>query len=242
MKAQLLEKYHYIGHVPGPCAYLPERFSNLLFLEGTGVGLKYRTLIDYGYRRHGMLLYRPDCGLCKDCQIVRVPAAEFQMSSSQRRIKKKGDRIFSVSIQPVSYTPEKSGLYHRYLKFQHTEKPSFDPVEEELSYREFFVDSCLGSSTMEIQLHAEGKLAGVGILDRLDGALSSVYFYFNPDYAKYSPGTYSILAEIELCRAWNLNYYYPGYFIAGCRTMNYKTNFRPCELMNLRERAWRLLT
>jgi len=105
-------------------------------------------------------------------------------------------------------------------------------------YNEFLVESCLGGNTFELQILDGGTLIGVGILDRIKDAVSSVYFYFDPGYAHYSPGTYSALREIELAKELGALYYYLGFYIRDCGSMSYKTRFRPCEHKAPAETAW----
>jgi arginine-tRNA-protein transferase len=72
-------------------------------------------------------------------------------------------------------------------------------------------------------------LVGVAINDRGDDALSAVYCYYDPDYAKLSLGAYSILKAIDVCRTWGLRYLYLGLYIAACNPMRYKATYFPHE-------------
>jgi arginine-tRNA-protein transferase len=40
-----------------------------------------------------------------------------------------------------------------------------------------------------------------------------------------------VLQEIEFCRAHGLPYLYLGYWVAGCASMAYKSQYRPHELL-----------
>ena len=44
------------------------------------------------------------------------------------------------------------------------------------------------------------KLVAVGVLDVLPSGVSSVYFFYDPDYKHLSLGKFSALKEIEFCR------------------------------------------
>ena len=81
----LIEEQLYVARVNGPCAYLPQRDSSLIFIDGHEVGSFYRLLLDIGYRRHGAYLYRPDCKSCQECRVLRIPIRYFcsQSQSAQ---------------------------------------------------------------------------------------------------------------------------------------------------------------
>ncbi|MCR9144752.1 MAG: GNAT family N-acetyltransferase [bacterium] len=272
LSIESLEGQLYLGHINSPCSYLPGRDSSLMFLDGRGIGQLYRLMLDRGYRRHGNHLYRPDCGACSECQVLRIPTEDFAPTRSQRRVFKRGQSAFRYEVGPTEYTPEKLALYERYLAHQHARPPvapqqqSDDPSAHadaasagsepesdakasanangegslsENSYREFFVDSFLGAGTSELRLYVDDRLAGVAILDRAGDALSAVYFYFEPDFARLSPGTYAILLELELAREWGLKWFYPGYFIRDCPAMSYKQNFGPHEIRVPGESVWK---
>ena len=75
-------------------------------------------------------------------------------------------------------------------------------------------------------------------MDRLEHALSTVYFYFEPDAAEYSLGTWSALFELELAAKWGLDHYYLGYYISACDAMNYKARFQPAEIKQPDSPIW----
>ena len=79
---------------------------------------------------------------------------------------------------------------------------------------------------------AEGTLLAVSVVDISREALSSVYHYFDPQAGKRSLGVYSVLAEVEWCQQTQRPYYYLGYWIEGCKTMEYKAQYRPHELLS----------
>lgn len=222
-----LESVIHLGDVTDPCPYLPGREATLRFGNGRLVGGHYQQLLDWGYRRNGNYVYRPVCRSCRECWVLRVPVRTFRMTRSQRRVWKQGLEKFEVTWGSCRYTKEKAAMYERYLAHQHGSDEG--PVDE-TRYSAFLVDSCLRHETLEVQYRVEGRLAGIGIIDKLERALSTVYFYFDPDFARLSPGTWSALYEIHLAQKWGLAHYYLGYFIPGCQSMNYKARFQPCEI------------
>ena len=230
---ELLEEQLYLGHVKTSCAYLPGKEASFLFLEGQSVGSMYRMLLDKGYRRHGRNLYRPDCLSCHECSIIRLSVEAFQASNSQRRVWRKGQGIFRHECGQPQFSLERLKLYQTYLQSQHPSTSSSEALPTQMEYSQFLVDSFLGEGTIEMCLFAENRLVGLGILDCVGNALSAVYFMYHPDYRRYSLGKYAILLNIELARQWELSYYYPGYYIKDCTTMNYKAQFRPHEIKKI---------
>jgi len=82
----------------------------------------------------------------------------------------------------------------------------------------------------------DGKIIAVGVVDILPRCLSSKYFYYDPDYAFLTMGTYSALREIaytqELSKTRpSLHYYYMGYYLQECPKMRYKGKFHPSDLL-----------
>ena len=225
----------YLGHGRCPCPYLPGLEMRLLYLDGIWVEHIYGPLLDAGFRRSGTQVYRPDCRGCDACKVIRVPVDAFRKTKEQRRIWNRGVTTFHVRVAPAEYADEKLALQRRYLAYQHAQENHELPDED--AYRKFLVDTCLGDRTREIQLWRDGQLVGLGVFDELPHALSTVNFFFDPSIARWSPGTFSALAEIELARQWGKSYYYLGYYIAGCRTMDYKARFRPNEIKDC-DAAW----
>lgn len=76
-----------------------------------------------------------------------------------------------------------------------------------------------------------GALIGVGVIDVLPSGVSSVYFFYDPDYSQLSLGKLSALKEIEYCRKRGLEYYYLGFYIHDSPKMKYKGEYQPAELL-----------
>lgn len=223
-----------LGHHTDACPYLPDKVATLHFVAGRAAASHYHPLMDAGFRRSGRHFYRPQCGQCSACKVLRVPIAEFRPSKSQRNIYRKGLKRFEVSIDRPSFSPEKARVYAAYLAFQHHS----DQVVDQAHYETFFVETVPPIETLELQFRDAGQLAGVGTLDWIDGVLSTVYFYFDPQFARHSLGTFSALYEIELARCLGCTHYYLGYYISACAAMAYKARFRPCEWKDPDAAAW----
>lgn len=208
-----------------PCPYLPGRTArNRVFTADEVPAEIYHALMDRGFRRSGRLFYQPNCEGCRECRAIRVIAAEFRPSKSQRRIQRINHDIRVRRGRPV-LTQQKWRLYQRYLGARH-DGAMCDDYE---SLQQFLYTSPV--DTVEFRYYLQDALVGVSIADCSAQALSSVYMYFDPDCSRRSLGMFSVLWEIEHCRRQGLPYYYLGFYIKDCRTMTYKSRFAPHQLL-----------
>jgi arginine-tRNA-protein transferase len=98
------------------------------------------------------------------------------------------------------------------------------------AFEEFLYDS--PTQTIEFSYrNPQGKLVAAGICDVCAASLSSVYFYFDPEEAWRGLGTYGAMQEIAFAQRASIAYYYLGYWVNGCGAMEYKSSFRPFELL-----------
>lgn len=207
------------------CPYLAGRVASneVVLSPEVDTGL-YQDLMDAGFRRTGLMFYRPNCPTCRACLPIRVVADKFVPSRSQRRVQRRNTDITMETGLP-SCDDEHYELYLRYQQAKHARPGA--------GSREDFEQSLCESSihTMEMSYRLDGCLIGVGIVDVCPRSLSSVYFYYDPAHARRSLGTWSGMCEIEECRRRGLPHWYAGYHIEGCAKMEYKSRFRPYELM-----------
>jgi arginyl-tRNA---protein transferase len=86
----------------------------------------------------------------------------------------------------------------------------------------------------------DGKLVAVGVLDLLPYVVSSVYLFYDPDYAHFDWGKLSAIREIALTREEDYDYYYMGFYIHSCAKMRYKANFMPSYLLDPETYDWNI--
>ena len=220
---------------PQPCAYLPGRETTVRALLAERIDPAiFDGFLDANFRRSGTLIYQPVCVGCRQCRSIRVPVDRFAPTRSQRRAVARNADL-TVTMHAPEPSAEKFALYARYVAVWHERS---EPAEFE-----DFVRFLYASPTQSVEFtyrDAAGRLLGVGICDRSADVLSSVYFYFDPDAADRSLGTFSALREIEFARSAGIRHYHLGYWVADCPAMRYKANFRPAEVLHP-DGAWRRL-
>ena len=212
---------------PMACPYLPGRTARLPMRLPTRWLRpdEFDARLHVGDRRQGVLLYRTTCAECEACQPIRIDVVAFAPGRTQRRTFARGAEVIAVEIGPPEFSAERLALYNRHK--QGRGLATDDTPMDEQGYRSFLVDTCC--DTFEIRYRVADQLIGVAIVDRARTSLSAVYTFYDPSFEPLSPGVFSILTQIELCRRWGLRYLYLGFYIEECPSMAYKRRFLPHE-------------
>jgi arginyl-tRNA--protein-N-Asp/Glu arginylyltransferase len=211
-----------------PCPYLPGRRAELrAFVTQSLPTELYHEFMNAAFRRAGELFYQPICRGCRACVPIRVLVADFRPSKSQRRCRRRNADL-SCQIGPPTPTDQKFELYRRYLKARH---PGPMASDSRAGFEQFLYNSPVQSVEL-CHRDRRGRLLAVGICDICSRSLSSVYFYFDPAESRRGLGTLGALVEIDLAASLGIEHYYLGYWIAGCRSMEYKSSFRPCQFLH----------
>lgn len=156
---------------------------------------------------------------------------------------------FRTRFEPAKFSQEKFALYKKYQVAVHNDDPDevsqgqfksflcdtpFDAeVEGDDEQWEFLNNwkglygtrKCRRLGPTHECYYLDDKLIAISVLDFLPCGLSSVYFIWDPDYARLSLGTLLALREILMCKLLGLGDYYLGYYINDCPKMNYKGQF-----------------
>lgn len=212
------------------CSYLPNRNSRMIYRIALSLtGARYEQLLSRGWRRFGRTLFRPQCEGCVECRSLRLDIAGFTPTKSQRRTRKR-NALIDLTVGPVTVTDEHVALYNAYHRDMHVRRhwPMSEITAED--YHESFVDGSFPFAR-EFQYRLHGKLVGLGIVDMTGNVMSSIYFIHDPSIRKLSPGTMSILHEVEEGRRTGHSLLYMGYYVRDCGSMNYKNRFVPHQLL-----------
>ncbi len=214
---------------PGSCGYLPAQTWSLEYeVVGQLSVAEYAERLEQGWRRFGYSLFRPACPTCRACRPIRVPVESFKPNRSQRRAWKANHADVRITIGEPGASREKLDLYDKFHRAQAERVgwPGHD-FEETREYVESFVENPFPSQEWTYRMG--DRLVGVGYVDRLPAALSAIYFYHDPDERNRSLGTFNVLAILEAARLWQLPHVYLGFYVAGCRSLEYKGLFQPNE-------------
>jgi arginine-tRNA-protein transferase len=215
---------------PHRCTYLPDQKAALEYRVFDELdAADFQRLLERGWRRFGNYCFRPACAACGECRSIRVDAANFRPSKSQRRTLARNGHI-RVKWRRVQATQDHVDLLNAWQADMSRRKgwqPMFMTLDE---YEQSYIGPPC-SFGYEGAYYDGEQLVGVGLVDWLPGGLSSIYFYHDPAWRPLAPGVFSVLQEIEFCRAHGLPHLYLGYWVAGCASMAYKSQYRPHELL-----------
>ena len=223
---------------PSTCSYLPDETSSLTYeIVARMTADEYQARLLSGWRRFGFSLFKPVCPACTKCLSLRVPVATFQPDRSQRRCLAANASAVRLVVGAPAVTDEKLDLYDRFHEYQseHVGWNYYGPKDVS-GYVESFVDNPF--ETQEWRYYLGEKLVGVGYVDRVPAGLSAIYYFHDPDERHRSLGTFNVLSTIRQAAEWRLPHVYLGYFVEGCRSLEYKARFRPNEVLTP-EGEWR---
>src|SRR5262245_17955279 len=216
---------------PHRCSYLLEQVASLEYEVVARISpAEYQERMRQGWRRFGFSLFHPQCRSCRQCRSLRVVVERFHADRSQRRALKANLDI-SVTVGQPKVNRTKLDLYDRYHAFQAEHIGWAEhPPKDRADYVESFVANPF--PTEEWCYYVGARLIGVGFVDVLPEGLSAIYFYYDPEERGRSLGTFNVLRIIEAAAERRLPHVYLGYFVAGCRSLEYKARFRPNETLD----------
>ncbi len=186
---------------------------------------KCSSLIHKGWRRFGKMFFRPVCSDCDKCESIKIDVNNYNFSKSERRVIKKCSD-FNIVIQSPNLSIEHLELFKNYHNYMHIKRDWKNQNVTADSYYSSFVQ---GHSDFgyEVLYFDDERLIAVDLIDILEDGISSIYFYYDPDYQKYSLGKYSIYKQIEFAKKLNLKWIYLGYYVRECQSLAYKSQYKP---------------
>lgn len=227
--ARLLQ---YAVEAPRLCSYLPGLAASLEHRIQLDVSpAETDSLLEHGWRHFGPDWFRPACEGCQLCVPTRVLAAEFAPSRSQRRVLRHCSGLRAVVGRP-RVDPARLDLYHAWHA-DREEAREWSPGE--LDAEDYALQFAFPSpAAREVAYHdaaAGGRLVAVGLCDETPRAWSAIYCFYDPAYARLSPGIGNVLFLIQLARAQGKPFVHLGYRVTACPSLRYKAAFHPQEVL-----------
>jgi arginine-tRNA-protein transferase len=217
------------------CAYLQglEQTTHYKIIESCTTE-QCEALIERGWRRFGNMFFRPICSGCTACESIKIDVKNFRFSKSARRIIRKNSGL-AIRIQRPTITHEHLDLFRRYHDYMEERKGWENQPVNARNYYMSFVHG-YNDFGYEVLYFDHDKLIAVDLIDLLPDGISSIYFYYDPDYASCSLGKYSLYRQIMLAQKRSLSWIYLGYYVEACPSLSYKKEYRPFHMLRSRPR------
>ena len=213
------------------CAYIPDNKVRMKYKYVPKATTAYCTaVIHRGWRRFGKYYFHPICESCNECKSLRIEVDAFKASRSQRKALKRNVNT-RIIVQKPTMTSMHIALYDKYHRFK-SDKDGWK--QQSISTKEYYENFVEGAHDFgkEVLYIVDDKLVGVDLIDVLEDGISSIYFFYDPDYSDLSLGTFSLIYQIKLAKILELKWIYLGYWVEGCKAFAYKPNFKPQQILD----------
>ena len=160
---------------------------------------------------------------------IRINLSEHEHSKRFRKLLNRNGRLFRHEIRKATITREKEELFHQHQRrFR-----SFlsNSLEEFLVLTSRF-------DTYEMAIFDNDRLVAISYYDQGHNSLMSLLGLFDPGYATYSLGIYTMLLEMEYGKSSQRQWYYPGYVHERPSIYDYKLRLGKSEIYDWRTKRW----
>lgn len=208
------------------CAYLSDAEQTTHYKVISECSCEYCDhLVQHGWRRFGEMFFRPVCPGCSACESVKIDTAAYRFSRSERRVLRKNEDLRVVMRRP-GMTQKHLELFVAYHHHMHLRRGW---EEQSVTPRNYYASFVHGYNDFGFEmLYFDGdRLIGIDLIDILPTGISSIYFYYDPEYADRSLGKYSLLRQIAMAKERGLPWIYLGYYVQGCQSLEYKRGYSP---------------
>ena len=220
--------------IPAPCPYLDGQQERKVFTQLDP--LSGPQLNDYlthsGFRRSQNVLYRPACETCSACKSLRVKVHDYKPGKSAKRTLSRNSDLTREICDPYA-TREQFDLLQTYL---HTRHSGGGMTDMDFARYETMVEECASRTLIVEYRDKDNRLIACCLGDELSDGLSMVYSFFDPDQSRRTLGKFMILDFLQICKSVDMPWLYLGYWVKGSRKMEYKSSFRPAELLT--DKGW----
>ena len=206
------------------CPYLPERkFTAENFITHSLDADEIDRLLEAGFRHFGSYYFRPVCDNCGCCVPLRVDVRHHGDSRAERRTMRANRDLVTVFSDPAPSLRAFS-LYR-----MHQQRFECSPSATYEQFVSSFFSPTFGNT--QLSVFSDGLLVSVLHLDVTGTSVSAVYCYYDTGLSRRSLGTYTILTGLHFAAQLRVSRYYLGYVVRGNRHMEYKSRFKPNEIL-----------
>jgi len=163
---------------------------------------------------------------------VRLPLKNYKFKKNLKKLWNK-NKGFETVCRPILLNEEKENLYsyfeNKYIKEvpPTLKKYLFDGKDNNIY------------NTYEVAVYNDNKeLIAASFFDLGEKCMASILGIYNPNYQKYSPGIYTMLAEIQFGIDNGFEYYFPGYITPGYSKFDYKLRIGNLEYYEPLKDSW----
>ena len=142
---------------------------------------EYADLLARGYRRFGWQVFRPACPNCTKCRSIRIPVQQFSPSGSERRVLRRNAHI-RAELHPLFVSREHSRCTTPGTASCTSIAIGRCSRSRSTAYRAEFLSGASDSGRQWLYFN-EDRLVGVALMDEVPGAVSLVYFFYDPAMA-----------------------------------------------------------
>lgn len=187
-------------------------------------------ILGYSILRHNAIFYENDVALTIP---VRIRLAGFSFSKSQRKLLKTGKTQFRIIVQEIKVTEEKNQIFLRHCS-RFRSGNNYTTLETFITHQSAQVPV----PGFEIEVYDGERLVACSYFHLGDRGFCGTYCFFEPEYARYSPGNLTMLLELEIAQKIGKEYYYSGYVHHTPSQFDYKLNFNNLEEMDWKTGLW----
>ncbi len=192
--------------------------------------------LDRGWFRMEQMIFT--CSfLCFDDHLysaiwIRLDLNGYQFKKRLRKLMRKNAERFRVEIKRAVLDQEKEHLYQLHKqRFTGYIAPSLQNSLMGECERNIY-------ETWETCIYDGDKLVGASFFDVGKESVASIMGLFNPDYAQFSLGFYTMLLEIQYSLQNNKQFFYPGYVVPGYDRFDYKLKIGGVDYYNNKTNSW----
>ena len=164
---------------------------------------------------------------------LRIDLAAFSHSKSQRRVLTR-NRDLRWEIIPARADADVRDMFER-----HKTRFASNPPAHIIDYLHAGSTATRPCECLEFRALLDDRLVAASFLAVGETSVSSIYGVFDPEFSRRSPGTLTMLKEIEHSQTRGCRYYYPGYATRESSAYDYKKRFAALESLDWVSGEWR---